>query len=305
MQKNNTLISFIGPLPPPIGGVAVMNQNIQTLFTGSYNIEYFNTARSRLREDMYGRKNISDVCAQLKVIQKGISFLFRTKSKIVNIFVTSNASFLRELIFIVVAAILRKKIVVHLHSKIEGELFLRKYLINIFGITLCIANKVLVLSELHFSYFSNYIKESKLEILENFVYIDRYRSARKREGLNILYVGRTTKEKGIYDLIDAVCLMKCRISDMKIHVIGMAETEQLEKKLNATVRTNEVEEFFIFHGALSGEPKYQLFQDCSVLVFPSHFENSPLVLKEALAAKQIIVCSDLLANKKCFKKYFE
>ena len=305
MRQHKSPIGFIGPLAPPIGGVAFMNQNIQRLLADSYHIEFFNTSRGRLREDMYGGKKVGDVYAQVKIILRGIFFIYHTKAKIINIFVTSNTSFFRELVFLLVASILQKKIVVHLHSKIKGELFLKKYLINFFGFILRVADKVLVLSELHRTHFSKYINESKLEVLENFVYEEKYESRSRRNDLNFLYVGRATKEKGIYDLINAVSLVKNEIPKLEIHVIGVAETEQSETNLRAAVKSKGLEEIFVFHGALSGDAKYQLFHQCGVLVFPSHFENSPVVLKEALAAKQLIVCSDILANKNVLKNILQ
>lgn len=296
-KPDSTLMAFVGPLPPPIGGVAVMNKNIQSLFVQKFNIDYFNTSRGRKREELYGRKGLSDLYVQLGIIVNGILFLYRTEAKIVNIFVTSNLSFLRDLLFIIVAFICRKKIVTHLHSKKKGEFFLRKYLINVFGLFLSISDKVVVLSEVHEEHFVNFIRGDKLEVLENFVFAEHYKPHMERKICEFLYVGRLTKEKGIFDLIKAVVNIKTQAPNIKIHVMGLAETQEAEYKILKLIESVGVKDNILFYGALSGHEKYNLFHRCSVFVFPSYFENSPVVLKEALAASQLIVCSDIDANK--------
>ena len=50
------------------------------------------------------------------------------------------------------------------------------------------------------------------------------------------------------------------------------------------------------HGSVVGNAKFEFFRSANCLVFPSHFENSPVVLKEALAADLEIIASDIKAN---------
>ena len=305
MQLDQSHIGFIGPLPPPLGGIATMNRNIQRLLSSGYCIESFNTSRGNSREDMYSKKTLVDMFVQLRLIAKAIVFIVRAKSTVVNLFVTSNISFLRELLFLIAAKLMRKKVIVHLHSKTEGELFLGKRLINYYGKILNIADRVLVLSNNHSEFFSKYIRSSKLNVLENFVFVDDFVSKDSKNQLDYLYVGRMTKEKGVYDIIDAVSSIKESIPGIKIHMVGAAESEAAEQNLFEYVRKLKLEQIFKFYGTLSGKPKYKLFQQCQVFIFPSHFENSPVVLKEALAAKQIIVCSDIEANKNVLHKQNE
>jgi len=48
-------IAFIGPLPPPLGGVAVVNQSFQEIDYSCYEVTYFNTSNQNSRENLYKR----------------------------------------------------------------------------------------------------------------------------------------------------------------------------------------------------------------------------------------------------------
>lgn len=59
----------------------------------------------------------------------------------------------------------------------------------------------------------------------------------------------------------------------------------------------------ILLGSVTGEDKYKLFKSSSILIFPSHYENSPTVLKEAMAARNHIIASDIPEIRYVLKNY--
>ena len=55
-------IAFIGPLPPPLGGVAIINQSFQKIsYSSCYEITYFNTSDQNRREDLYKKFQWSSI----------------------------------------------------------------------------------------------------------------------------------------------------------------------------------------------------------------------------------------------------
>lgn len=52
-----------------------------------------------------------------------------------------------------------------------------------------------------------------------------------------------------------------------------------------------------FNRTTFGDAKHSLFERAGCLILPSHFENSPVVLKEAIAAKMAIFSSNIEANE--------
>ena len=59
-------IAFIGPLPPPIGGVAVINQRFQEIDYSCYEVIYFNTSDQDSREDLYKRFQWNSIFRDLR-----------------------------------------------------------------------------------------------------------------------------------------------------------------------------------------------------------------------------------------------
>ncbi len=53
--KKMSKIAFIGPLPPPLGGVEVINQSFQEIDYSCYEVTYFNTSNQNSRENLYKR----------------------------------------------------------------------------------------------------------------------------------------------------------------------------------------------------------------------------------------------------------
>jgi len=287
---NNRKLAFIGPISPPVGGVSVMNENIQKLLMADYEIERYSTASSRRHSWLLL------IFDKLTIYVKGFKFILTSKAKVINIFVTSGGAFVREASYILMSILLGKKVVIHLHSKSSGEFFLRKYLINLFGFVLNFSDVVIVLSEKHKDFFSKYINNNKLQVLENFVFEKQALDQEKRSYNNFMYIGRLTKIKGFYDLVDAVKYALKDIPNICIHAAGDGLQAGEYNELLRHIETLGLKENFYFYGEVVGDNKDNIFSICPVLIFPSHFENSPVVLKEALAAKQIVICSDIGAN---------
>lgn len=292
-----TSMAFVGPCPPPLGGVAAANVNAQNLFRSTHEIEVFNTSRHQDREDLYGRKGLTDLLAAVRLLLRFIAFIWFARSPVVHIFATSNVAFLRDVWFITFARLAGKKVIVHLHSKPEGELFLSPKGLKIMAFFLRRAHLVLVLSQRHYEHFKLKLPGVRLSVLENFVFTEPFDPKDASRVAEFLFVGRLTEPKGIFDLIRAVELLKQDGVEARVHLMGAAETDEKEVELRKLIVAKELSENLILHGLLQGEQKYELFHRCALFVFPSHFENSPVVLKEAMAARQIILCSEIEANK--------
>ncbi len=56
-----TIVAFIGPLPPPVGGVSMINQSFQQLDYQGVEIKAFNTSNNRTRENLYRRYPFENV----------------------------------------------------------------------------------------------------------------------------------------------------------------------------------------------------------------------------------------------------
>lgn len=297
MQSKAKNSLFIGPLPPPLGGVAVINQSLQAIDYDGYKVTAFNTSNHNDREDLYSAVSIASVFSGIKKLKAIKKTIEAERPAVINLFVTSGVAILREILYLVVIAKYRIPIIIHFHSKTHGEFALKPWRLKIVAWFFNkFAAKIIVLSPYHLKFFIQFFDKPKCMVLENFVNYADYENDIVNKNDDFLFVGRLTVEKGFFDLLYAVLLLKQRDIACHIHVIGVAATDAQEQEIHAFVKKHGLESYFTFHGAVFGEKKYQLFRQSSCLLFPSHFENSPVVLKEAIAAKMAMISSNIQAN---------
>lgn len=297
-------ILFVGPLPPPLGGVAIINENIQNIhFEQFYNI-VFDTSDKRERENLYSSFSIKNIFKGIKKC-KALKLLVKVeKPGIANIFITSGFAILRDLIFL---RILKKSdipIIIHFHSKTKGEFALTPLRLKIVGkLFNKYADRIVLLSDYHFSFFTQYFEKDKCRIIENFVDYSLFSNSINDKTDEFLYVGRLTEQKGFFDLLYAVRLLKKWKENPVINIIGLTDNDENEKAILKFIEKFKLENNIILHGAKFGEDKYSHFKKAKCLIFPSHFENSPVVLKEGIAANMAIIASDIDANKNLLKNF--
>lgn len=300
------VVAFIGPLPPPVGGVALANIRVQQILLENkkeYKIINYNTSKNVVQADLYKRKSFGEGWHFVKNIFQLMRFVSKNKIDISNVFVVPNISFIREIIFIFILKISTKKLIVHLHAKTEGDYFLEGFRLKIFTSVISLGDIVFVLSEkFHRRFYSKYIKLEKLVVLENFVDYKEFDNDINEKNGGFLYVGRISEKKGFLTLVEAVIIEKDKLKDLKIDVLGEFENDEFEALVLKLISDEKLNNF-VFHGAKIGAEKFDFFKRNSVFVFPSYFENSPIVLKEAIAAKMAIVSSDIIENKNILDPY--
>lgn len=310
MKKN---VAFIGPLPPPVGGVALANIRVQEIVKENkkdYNILNLNTSKNLNQADLYKKKGISEFWHFIKNIFQLIKFVSKNRIDVSNVFVVPNISFIREMFFIFILKLTTKKLVIHLHAKTEGDYFLEGFKLKIFTKVISLGDIVFVLSEkFHKTFYAKYINPDKLVVLENFVDYKEFDNEIQDKDGGFLYVGRLSEKKGFLTLVEAVIKESENLKGLTIDVLGEFENDVFKTKIVNLISENNIQ-IFNFHGAKMGDDKFVYFKKNSVFIFPSYFENSPIVLKEAIAAKMAIISSDIIENKNILdpyniKKYFE
>jgi len=105
-----------------------------------------------------------------------------------------------------------------------------------------------------------------------------------------VYVGRLSAEKGIADLINAFSLVKQRLPDATLDLIGAGE---LRAELEEHVRRLHLESSVHFRGSQNIHEIAGLLVRSAALVLPSHSEPWGLVVNEALSYGCPVVVSNI------------
>lgn len=220
-----------------------------------------------------------------------ISFIFKlifTKIDIVHMHVSENYGFFRYIPFMIICNILKKPYILHMHGGSFSVFFTRlklmltiivKKALNRADCIICLSNdmKQYLLS----------LGLTKLVVIHNATPILEYNHYNP-DSKNILYLGKITEQKGIFDLLIAMKNMKKKI-DIKLNICGHGDIIKLYSFINMYELNNMVE----YKGWVDHGEKAAIMKDAAILVLPSYFEAFPMVLIEAMSYGIPLICTNV------------
>lgn len=113
-------------------------------------------------------------------------------------------------------------------------------------------------------------------------------------------VGRLNYQKGHIFLLGAIKLLKDKIKNLKVLIIGNGE---LEEELKCKCKEYGIEQNVIF-GGFRKDMEY-IYNSFDVFCLPSRFEGLPLVIIEAMACERYCIGSDIPNNLEVIKNKSE
>lgn len=135
------------------------------------------------------------------------------------------------------------------------------------------------------------LDENRFKVVMNWIETKPYtnlNSASEEDKTTVLFMGSIIKEKGLFDLVEAVDRFRDGLKDAKFVICGKGD--QLES-LVAMVKEKRLTGLFEFPGWVSGEKKEEMMGRADILVLPSHAEGMPNVIMEAMAAGKAVIAS--------------
>lgn len=106
------------------------------------------------------------------------------------------------------------------------------------------------------------------------------------ERVNLLYIGRLEKFKGLETLCRSVEIASARQANLHLRIAGYGSL--VEMMQNRYKDSTHIE----WCGPVSGDAKERLFEDCDLAVAPSELhENSPITILEAYAHGKPVIAS--------------
>jgi glycosyltransferase involved in cell wall biosynthesis len=204
----------------------------------------------------------------------------------------SRASFWRKSIFMLTALAARKPVVLHLHGG-EFDLFyydecgpLRRRYIRF---VLEHVDVVLVLSRRWHDRLGKIAPHAKVAVISNPVAIvDPDNAARRRPDV-LLFLGRLVARKGVFDLLEALAIVRTRFPSVTLRYGG--EGEAATTAIITRARELGVESCVEMLGWIGGSAKQQALEEATIFVLPSYAEGLPMGVLEAMAAGAAVVAT--------------
>jgi glycosyltransferase involved in cell wall biosynthesis len=112
----------------------------------------------------------------------------------------------------------------------------------------------------------------------------------KKDKINILYLARISKLKGIDILIKTIIKYNNKLKNYNFHIAGYDEDKYFETFNHNLLKQNNI----FYHGHLDSDLKYSLVEKIDALILPSYGEGLSISILEALYFQKIILTSNLI-----------
>lgn len=233
----------------------------------------------------------------LKRMLNFIYILFSKKPDTVLIFTSAGLSFIEKGLMVLVASAYRSRVVLSPRSgllidDINNSKFMRLYVYLIFKS----CDRIICQSLTWKNYYADLtgFPHEKFEVIKNWLDSFPYQDLPPRQEVSypiqVLYLGWVEKNKGIYDLIEAV--KKNPILQFNFHFIICGQGSEFNSA-NQHIEDNGLSDCFQFKGWVSSEKKLFELHNADILVMPSHREGLPNALLEGMASGCCVVASSV------------
>ncbi|GAA4029109.1 glycosyltransferase family 4 protein [Hymenobacter glaciei] len=227
----------------------------------------------------------------LFVVRALWAFFTTSQVDAVHIHVASAASFYRKSLFVWAARLRGKPAFLHVHGSNFNSFYtgsaapLRAYIRWVFAQ----CARTLVLSETWRQFFTQHIVQNRVEVLHNGVHVDRFEECRTPmvDTSHFLFLGRLGVRKGVYDLLEAIDQLVNQHQQRHLRFLLAGDGELAE--VQALIDAKQLQEQVQVLGWIDSQGKMELLKQVSTMVLPSHNENLPMAILEAMAAGKVII----------------
>ncbi len=281
-------IIMLGPSLSSKGGIASVVHGYQQLgLFDRYPILFIET---QIEGGRFGKLSTM-ILALLKVTY----MLLLGRVSVIHVHVARWNSFWRKSLFFCLARVFRCPYIIHIHSggfpdfyhsdcNVTGQFWIRSCLNS--------ADKVVVLTSPMSKWLKSISPHVSITKVPNFIDLPLPLAVdldvEVEQGL-ILFLGRFTQEKGVFDLLDAMALLKTRGLYFKLVLAGDGELDLITSKITALGLTGFVE----MPGWLDGDRKINLLRRAQMFVLPSYTEGLPMGILEAMAMGCPVIASNV------------
>lgn len=299
-------ILIIGPFPDPLHGCSLANKVLKRgLLKKGHAVDFINMA-TNLSEEI-GTFSFKKVWHALK---KYFSIYKVFSSD--NVYLTPGQSFLgvvKYAPFILIARMFRKTIVFHVHGNHLWKEYKQasKFKKKIMQFLIGSSNKGIVLSPSLEKNLTPFLPKTKIHSVFNFAedYLHTPDITKNFDSLRVVYLSNLMTEKGIFDLLKALTLLKTKGIHFEAKLAGGIDSNTSERVFENLEDLGGCVEYL---GLVKGSEKKELLAWGNVFVFPTyyHSEGQPIALLEAMATGNVIVTTrhagipDILTEENAF-----
>jgi glycosyltransferase involved in cell wall biosynthesis len=291
MSPSSNHVVLVSPLPPPVGGIAIWTETIQTRGFGvNWRISIVD-ARMRGKTVADQRTSvITEFSRTLRILLNLIRILVFDRPDVVHINSSlSERGVFRDALLVTVARLMRIPVITNLRGNfLPGKIVaLSRRTETAYRHIFRRSNQIVALSNVS----KNGVLQlgdfgSKTIVMPNFVDIEHIpqKQKPKSERLTVAYLGALIETKGLKTIYESAA----QLPEVEFVLIGdspeRADSTDLTGKLSQLTNVT-------LTGSLPHSSALETIAGCDVLLLPSHTEGFPLAVAEAMAIGLAIVAS--------------
>jgi len=289
-----TRLLVIGPLGPPLGGIqGIMDMQVHSSLAREFELHVVDTSKGRLRWAVEN-PTLRTPLYFVRDFSRLVRTLLRVRPDAALVHTAAGLSFLRDWVFMVTARLAGAKVICHYHGTLHTRFPSCETRIGraIGRLLMSAAQCVIVLGPTYQREMGKAWRRDDLAWAPNMADIALFRDISvdtpvpwlARGDRAVLFVGRLSAPKGIYDLFDAIPRVIERHPRARFVLVGVTESDAMEPVIRAEAERRGIAPRIAFLGSLEGRNKAAAFVRSQMIVVPSWTEAFPLVIPEAMAA---------------------
>lgn len=278
-------IIVLAPSQAAQGGISTVISNYaRTSFWQEFRVRHLPTT-----DDVDSRwiKGIRDCCRLAAFAPR---LIVGGRPGAISVHMAHDSSFYRKLAYMLVAAVFRIPIVLHIHPASFSTFYwsggrFRKLAVRLAG---RLSDQSIFLSEETRSQLAEVFPLARSSVLRNPVDVDAYATGRERitpSRPRVLFLGWIVPEKGVYDIVEAIPEVLRSFPDVLFTFGGNKEVDKLRAEIASRGLSDSAEVL----GWVEMEQKLHLLRSSRVLILPSYNEGLPNVILEAMASRLPII----------------
>jgi glycosyltransferase involved in cell wall biosynthesis len=228
------------------------------------------------------------------------AFLLRHRPDIVHLNTSlDQKAYWRDLVYLLIARLMGRKVLYQTHGGALPQNFFprSRFLTWVLRRTLLASHAVSVLSSEELKAYRAFDPRINVHLVPNAIevddLIDAPRTPNRNDPLRLVYVGRLVATKGLFEVVEALKLLKSHGVRFSMQIAGGGPDEAV---LREAVSKAGLEREVIFLGPVFGDAKHRLWLKSDVFVFPTwHKEGLPYAILEAMAAGCVSVTCPVAA----------
>jgi glycosyltransferase involved in cell wall biosynthesis len=215
---------------------------------------------------------------------------------IVHVNSSLNKAFWRDCAYVAVARLSRRRVLYQVHGGDLPEVFTASSALKrrVLSVVLRAADLVVLLAEVERHAYARFLPSLPVVVVPNAIPLPPTTPAppsqvRRQQGvLQLVYVGRLARAKGLVEAVEAVALLRDRGIVVELTLAGSGPDEQVVRDV---VHQRALQDRVRLSQPVFGAAKQSLWDQSDVFLFPTYAEGLPYALLEAMAAGTVpITC---------------